>query len=85
MDTHLLDEDDEHTAVCVHCSNNYPSRRLAAGYKVCMDCGDKAATQARKSWTVAPMHKSNYTLITDRKDLIGLNNKGGLVRGPTDN
>jgi hypothetical protein len=26
------------------------------------------------------MHKSNYMLITNRADLIGLNNKGGLVK-----
>jgi len=26
------------------------------------------------------MHKSNYMLITDRADLVGLNNKGGLVK-----
>lgn len=29
---------------------------------------------------VAPMHKSNYMLITQRSDLQGLNNKGGLVK-----
>jgi len=26
------------------------------------------------------MHKSNYMLMTDRADLRGLNNKGGLVK-----
>jgi hypothetical protein len=25
------------------------------------------------------MHKSNYMLITSRADLIGINNKGGIV------
>jgi hypothetical protein len=29
---------------------------------------------------VAPMHKSNYMLITNTDDLVGLNNKGGLVK-----
>jgi len=26
------------------------------------------------------MHKSNYMLITNRDDLLGINNKGGLVK-----
>jgi len=26
------------------------------------------------------MHKSNYLLITDRDDLLGINNKGGMYR-----
>ena len=30
--------------------------------------------------TIAPMHKSNYVVITNREDLKGLNNKGGNVR-----
>jgi len=29
---------------------------------------------------VAPMHKSNYMLFTNKTDLKGINNKGGLVR-----
>jgi len=45
-----------------------------------MPCGEEAATRARKSWCVAPMHKSNYMLITDRDLLTGVNNKGGLVK-----
>ena len=52
--------------------------RVALGYKVCLECGDKLA-KSRK-FTIAPMHKSNYMLITDRADLKGLNNKGGLVK-----
>jgi len=27
-----------------------------------------------------PMHKSNYMLLVDRADLLGINNKGGLHR-----
>jgi hypothetical protein len=45
-----------------------------------MPCGDSAARDERKSWTVAPMHKSNYMLFTNPADLIGINNKGGLVK-----
>lgn len=46
----------------------------------CWDCREDAAREVRKGWCVAPMHKSNYMLITDRNLLAGLNNKGGLVR-----
>ena len=45
-----------------------------------MPCGDKLAIDARKSWTVAPMHKSNYMLFTNKEDLKGINNKGGQYR-----
>jgi hypothetical protein len=43
-------------------------------------CIDHAHLAPRVVRTVAPMHKSNNILITNRADLIGLNNKGGLVR-----
>jgi len=33
-----------------------------------------------KKHTIVPMHKSNYVPITNREDLMGINNKGGLVR-----
>lgn len=46
----------------------------------CMSCGEEAAIIARKSWCVAPMHKSNYMLFTQKADLVGINNKGGLVK-----
>ena len=49
-----------------------------AGY--CWDCRETAAIEARKHWCIAPLHKSNYMLITNRDLLAGLNNKGGLVR-----
>jgi hypothetical protein len=46
----------------------------------CMSCGEEAAILARKSWCIAPMHKSNYMLFTQKADLVGINNKGGLVK-----
>jgi hypothetical protein len=51
---------------------------MKLGYAVCLDCGDEIAKD--KTYTIAPMHKSNYVAIFDRSDLIGLNNKGGLVK-----
>jgi hypothetical protein len=62
------------------CGEEIHPKRLALGYNVCLQCGDKLALQERKQWCIAPMHKSNYTLVTDRRDLHGLNNKGGLIR-----
>ena len=63
---------------CKLCGDVYDSGRLAIGYAICMSCGDDLASKVVR--TVAPMHKSNYMLITNRADLVGLNNKGGLVK-----
>lgn len=65
---------------CVVCGDDVDPRRLALGYKVCLFCGEDIARAERKSWCVAPMHKSNYMLITNLDDLAGLNNKGGIVK-----
>ncbi len=46
----------------------------------CIECGDAIAKEKAKKYTIAPMHKSNYMLITDPADLKGLNNKGGLIK-----
>ena len=65
---------------CCWCGEDVESRRWGLGYRVCLVCGEEQARAARATWCIAPMHKSNYILITDRRDLHGLNNKGGLVR-----
>lgn len=66
--------------VCRTCGDTFSIKRVRAGYKTCLVCGEAQALQDRKSWCVAPMHKSNYFLVVDRADLAGLNNKGGLVK-----
>lgn len=76
-------DNDTHETECASCGELYSDARAAAGYTVCLKCGDQAAVDARKHWCVTNMHKSNYMLITNKEDLIGLNNKGGLVRAPT--
>lgn len=63
---------------CKVCGDSISDGRYALGYRVCLPCGDDIAKQVKH--TVAPMHKSNYMLITNRQDLAGLNNKGGLVK-----
>ena len=62
------------------CGEEIHEKRYALGYKLCLWCGEEAAHQARRLWCVVPLHKSNYILSTDRNDLVGINNKGGLVR-----
>lgn len=66
--------------VCAQCGETYSAKRANAGYHLCLWCGEEQAQAQRKHWCVAPMHKSNYMLITDSDDLRGLNNKGGLHR-----
>jgi phosphoribosyl-dephospho-CoA transferase len=65
---------------CLWCGDDVAPRRWGLGYRTCLWCGEEAARQARTSWCIAPMHKSNYVLVTQKEDLEGLNNKGGLVR-----
>ena len=45
---------------------------------LCVKCGEDIARQRKH--TIAPMHKSNYMVITNHADLKGLNNKGGIVK-----
>lgn len=70
--------DETFTPQCKLCGITYAAGRLAIGYAICMPCGDDLAGKVVR--TVAPMHKSNYMMITNMEDLKGLNNKGGLVK-----
>ena len=70
---------------CVICADDINTDRVALLKAndmpvTCLMCGEEQARLARLSWCVAPMHKSNYMLITNKQDLTGLNNKGGLVK-----
>jgi len=50
---------------------------------LCKECGDAAAKEARKSWTILTPHKQGamfFTAETAREVAIGINNKGGLVK-----
>jgi len=66
--------------LCRTCGDLITPLARAAIKPTCLPCGEEAATQERKSWCVAPMHKSNYMLLTNRADLLGINNKGGLIK-----
>ncbi len=68
------------TNTCPQCGDSVPAARVALGRRLCLPCGEEHARQERQSWTIAPLHKSNYMLLTSREDLKGINNKGGLHR-----
>jgi len=65
---------------CIQCGDPVPTARTDLGYKLCLFCGEEAAKEERRGWTIAPLHKSNYMLWTNKEDLKGINNKGGLHR-----
>lgn len=65
---------------CVWCGADVHPKRWALGYNLCLVCGEEQARSDRDEWCIVPMHKSNYFLCTDRADLKGINNKGGLVK-----
>lgn len=64
--------------VCVACGETFSAKRRQAGYHLCLDCGEQQARQVKHC--VAPLHKSNYIAVFNKSDLVGLNNKGGIVK-----
>jgi ribosomal protein L37AE/L43A len=68
----------EYKNLCVKCGDHVLHGRWRLGYTTCLRCGEDVARQVKH--TIAPMHKSNYVVITNRADLTGLNNKGGIVK-----
>lgn len=70
--------EDYHVPLCTACyACRVEPKRATMRQPTCMACGEKIA-RSRK-FTVAPMHKSNYVLVTNLADLEGINNKGGNV------
>ena len=55
------------------CGNPISPDRVSLGYQGCLECGEKEAIRQRGGWTVVPLHKSSYTLITNPVELKGLN------------
>ena len=68
----------EYKNLCIKCGDHVLHQRYKLGYTTCLKCGEVVAKETKH--TIAPMHKSNYMVITNREDLKGLNNKGGNVR-----
>lgn len=68
-----------HRLICNQCHYaRVEPPRARLGFTRCMECAKSTPEQPTR--TVAPMHKSNYMLITNLDDLKGLNNKGGLIK-----
>ena len=72
--------------LCTECRGGHVDEARAKALKAngspitCLHCGNELAKRKASQYTVAPMHKSNYMLITNLDDLKGLNNKGGLIK-----
>ena len=58
---------------CRLCGNGVDPRRYNLGFYTCLECGERNAKRIKH--TVVPMHKSNYTVVTDH-DLLQWLNKG---------
>ena len=61
------------TSFCCHCGDEVQSKRTLLGYRTCLPCGDIEAK--KRKFTVAPLNKSNYTIITNHAELAWLNPK----------
>lgn len=49
---------------CCACGDEFPTERFNLGYRLCMPCGDSAARDERKSWTVVQEYgKGPYQFI----------------------
>lgn len=67
------------TTYCVACrTEEVAAKRVEAGFITCLRCGEADARKVRH--TIVPMHKSNYVVVSDMRDLKGINNKGGFYR-----
>ena len=58
---------------CENCGEEFDPRRLALGYNVCLPCGELIAREVK--YCIAPVHKSNYVVVSRKSDLVGINNK----------
>ena len=50
---------------CTECGDDIDPRRVAIGYRLCLWCGEEAATTERRGWTVVQEYtKGTYQFIT---------------------
>lgn len=61
------------TATCTTCGAEYSAKRAALGYKTCLKCGEAASREVK--FTIGAPHKQGYMVITNKAELVGLNNK----------
>ena len=60
-------------AECKTCGEEFSNKRAALGYTLCLPCGEREA-RGVKHCTV-PGHKQGYMVVSNKADLIGINNK----------
>ena len=58
---------------CDKCGEPYRFERKELGYNTCLACGELLAQEVK--FCIAPVHKSNYIVVSRKRDLIGINNK----------
>lgn len=68
-------EADHNNAECLECGETFPMKRALLGYNVCLACGDIVAASQRASWCIVPTPKGHYTRVTNKADLLHLNQK----------
>lgn len=61
------------TSTCSTCGAAFAERRAALGYKTCLKCGEAASREVK--FTIGAPHKQGYMVITNKAELVGLNNK----------
>ena len=61
------------TPECQDCGAEYSYGRYKLGYNTCLECGEAQARQVIHC--TVPMHKSSYVVITNKADLLHLNQK----------
>jgi len=67
---------------CEYCGEHLAPHRME--YGKCMPCATEEERRVgiKPKFGVVPMHKGHYFPVFDfnKEDLIGINNKGGLVK-----
>ena len=66
-------------SICPKCGERFSSERAALGYLTCLDCGELAARAVVRC--VVPLHKSNYILVTDPREIPGMCSKTNYTHG----
>ena len=64
--------------ICTRCGDTFSPGRRDAGYTICLSCGDVAAMEERKLWTVLTPHKQGAMFFTAeyaREAAVGINVK----------
>lgn len=64
--------------ICTRCGDIFSVARRNAGYPMCLMCGEEAAREERKLWTVLTPHKQGAMFFTAeyaREAAVGINVK----------